>query len=296
MSSDIIEFGLDDVGTVNVNSIEPWKQQRPGEISRISIVCFKTFADCYFTQKFKETGRVISDDEKHEIIKKIDIKLAAQLNKPVEQLVQEDRLELKQPRLAMSRTHFKDGVGTIRCLSKYDGNTLIKPELCCEKMTEATQSVATLIMTYPLDRDNQIDEDLLANKKYTNFHVWKMSPKKYEKFQTAYKDAHKSGSFLVDLKVALDTGDVKYQKQHIEACRGDAVWANARMTEAGIKSWVLDQGLRNWKHIQDNLGYSMKREQLVEKLQLSSGSGQNQPAAATASTPQLQQSYDSMLD
>lgn len=292
MSDQIIEFGLDDVGTVKQSNIENWKQQRPGEISRVSIVAFKTFADCYFAQKLKETGKALTDAEKHEIIKKIDAKLATQLNKPVDQLTQSDRLELKQSKFATSFVHYRDGVGTIKCLSKYEGHTLVKPDICCEKMGDADQSVATVIMTYPVDRDGHIDEDLLSAKKYTNFFLWKMSAKKFKGLDSACKDARKAGQLIFDLKVTLDNGDVKFQKQHIEAALGSAVWASEKMVQNGIREWVLDQGLRAWKHIPDSLGFSMKRETLVEKL---SAGGGSQQISAAAEAPKLT-SYDSLLE
>lgn len=297
MADNIVEFGLDDAGTVKNAGIEPWKQQRPGEISRVSVISFKTFADCYFAQKRKETGKDLSDDEKRELIKKIDAKLATQLNKPVDQLTQADRLELKQPKFAYSFTHYRDGIGTIKCLSKYEGITLAKPEICCEKMGDADQTVGMVIMTYPVDRDGQIDEDLLLQKKYTNFHVWKMSPKKFKNFESAYKDARRDGRFTVDLKVTLDNGDVKFQKQHIEA-GGNATWAKERMVEAGIKAWVLDQGLRAWKYVQDNLGYSMSRDKLVERLAGGApGGGSPQMAAGSGEAPKLNAvNYDELAD
>ena len=292
--SDVMEFGFDDGKVIKNQGVELFKQSRPKEKTRVSIISFKKFADVVIAKKAKEAGHPLSDQEKAEIIAKVDAKLAEQLKKPVEQLTEADRLDIKSPKFAYAFTHYggeNSGIGTIRCLSKYEGNTVTKPELCCDKFGDADQTVGVVVMTYPVGDDMQVDEDLLKQKKYTTFNVWKLSSKKFQKLQTAYAEARADGRQVIDLGVELD-GDPKYQKQIINGM-SSAVWARETM-DPSVKAWVLDQGLRAWKYVSNNLGFEMKKDKLIEKL--GGGGSSPQMGAASAEKPQLVQSYDTLID
>ncbi len=284
--SSAMEFGLDDAKTIKSQGVETFKQGKSGEKTRASVISFKKFHDVLIAQKAREKGAPLSDQEKAELISKIDKKLAEQLGKSVEQLTEVDRLDIKQPRLLYSWTHFGEGVGTIRCLGTYEGNTLVKPELCCDKFGDAEQTVGTIIMTYPVDDQMQVDLDLLKARKYTNIHVYKMSAKKYKRFESAYIDARNDKRFVIDLKIQLD-GDPKYQKQSIEALSG-ATWAREDMDPA-IRAWVLDQGLRAFKYVNSNLGFEMSKDKLIERLRGSVA------VEAAAEQPRLISNYDDLL-
>ena len=291
--SDIMEFGFDDAKVIKNQGVDQFKQTRPGEVSRISVVSFKKFHDVVLASKAREKGSALTDAEKTELITKIDSKLAEQLKKEVSQLTEVDRLDIKHPRFSFAYTHYKDGVGTIRCLSKFENGVCVKPEVCCDKIGDADQTVATVVMTYPMDRDEQVDEDLLKQKKYTGIYVYKMSSKKFKKLESAYLDARNDKRLVVDLKVTLD-GDPKYQKQNI-AAGPNAIWARDGMDPA-LRSWVLDQGLRAWKHVQNSLGFEMQKDKLIERLGQAGGSaGALNAGAASAEAPKLQSSYDELL-
>lgn len=291
MSGDILEFGFDDGKVIKNNAIDQFKQTRPGEKSRLSIVSFKKFSDTILAQKARDKGAPLSDAEKADFISKVDKKLAEQLGKPVEALTEVDRLDIKSPRFAFAYTHYRDGVGTIRCASKYEGSTVAKPELCCNKLGDADQTVAVICMSYPVKDSLQVDEELLAARKYVNFYIWKMSAKKFRKLEDAYKEARGDDKFTIDLIVTLD-GDPKYQKQQISA-GSNAVWAKGKL-DADTRNWVLDQGLRNWKHITNSLGFEMKMDKLAEKLGMSAGPALGD-GGSTDNVPRLVSNYDDLL-
>ena len=287
----VFEFGFDEGTVIKNQAIDRFKQNRSGQKDRVSIASFKRVHDGVLMQKTREKGSPLTDAEKAELIAKIDKKIAEQLGKPVEQLTEVDRLDIRSPKFAFAWTHYKDGLGSIRCLSQYEGKQVTKPELCCNTMGDADQTVGMLIMTYPVKDGVQVDEELLAAKKYVNFYVWRMNAKKFRQIEDAYKEARGEEKFTIDLIVTLD-GDPKYQKQVITP-GSSAVWAKGKM-DSEIRSWVLDQGLRNWKHISGNLGFDMKLDKLREKL---SGGGSNTPAVGggEGDSPKLISSYDTYL-
>lgn len=285
--SDAIEFGFDDSKSIKTSDVDLFKQSRSGEKSRISIISFKRFHDGVIAKKTKEKGSSLTDAEKAEILGKVDAKLAEQLKKEPKEMTEADRLDIKNPRFSYAFTHFGEGVGTIRCLSKYHGTTVQQAEVCCDKFGDATQTVGVVVMTYPVDDKLQVDEDLLRQRKYTNFFVWKMSAQKFKKLETAYVEARNDNRFVIDLSVKLD-GDPKYQKQEITAL-GGAAWAR-ETADPATRAWVLDQGLRLWKHVEKNLGFAMKKETLLEKL------GQAKPQlSGEDAKPALVSGYDDML-
>jgi hypothetical protein len=289
-----MDFGFDDSKVIKTSGVERFKQDRPGKIDRVSLIAFKTYHDVILGGKAREKGAALTDAEKAEICAKIDAKLAENLSKKIEDLTEVDKLDIKSPRFSFAFTHWGDGVGSIRCLSTYEGTTLVKPELCCNKMGDADQTVATVMLQYPVDRDNQVDMDLLRERKYTELWIWKLSSKKFKKVEGAYIDARNDNRPVVDLKVTLD-GDPRYQKQVIEVA-SSAVWARED-TDPEIRQWVLEQGLRAYKYVKDSLGFEMKAETLSEKLggQAASAAALAASPETSASKPALQQSYDDLL-
>lgn len=302
--SEVMEFGFDDAKVIKHQGIDQFSLKKDGEKARISIVAFKKFSDTVAAIKAKEKGAAagkdgpipLTDEEKAELIKKIDTKLAAQLTKEVKDLTEIDRLDIKAPRFAYAWTHYdqrkreQGGVGTIRCHSTYDGNTLIKPELCCNKFGDAEQTVATVVMKYFVDDQGQVEMDIFKMKKGIEFSVWRMSAKKFKGLDATYKDAQNDKRFCIDLRVTLQ-GDPQFKNFKIENC-GTATWAREDM-DAAMRLWVLDQGLRAWKHVANNLGFEMTKEKLVERL-----SGAAPAAVATeaqADQPKLVASYDELL-
>lgn len=294
MSDSVLEFGFDDAKVIKTSGIEVFKQTRPGEKSRVTIVAFKKFHEEVLIRKAKEKGSPLTDEEKAQILSKVDQKLAEQLGKPVEKLVESDRLDIRKPKFSVAFTHYQDGIGTIRCLSKYEGSTMVKPEECCNRFGDADQRIGTVVMTYPIDNQGQVDADLLKMRKYTNFYVWSMSSKKFKRLESAYVDARNDKRDVIDLRVTLD-GDPRYQKQQIEAA-STAFWAREDC-DPEIREWVLDQGLRAYKHVAQNLGYEMKLDMLMEKLgQLHGSGGSSQSSSPSqAETPKLVSSYDDLL-
>lgn len=287
MSSEIMEFGLDEAKVIKNNAIDFFKQAKSGEKTRVSIVSFKKFSDVVFAAKAKEKDAPLTDQEKAELLVKIDTNLAGQLGKKVEELTEVDRLDIKQPRFAFKYTHYRDGIGGICCHSEYQGGNVVKPELCCRKLGDAEQTVGCIIMTYPVGEGMQVDEDLLAQKKYVNFYMWRMSAKKFKRITDAYAEARGEDKFTPDFIVTLD-GDPKYQKQNINA-GSSAVWARGAINSP-TRLWVLDQGLRLWKHVPNGLGFDMKMDKLAEKL--------GQPAIGggdTSESPRLVSGYDNLI-
>lgn len=290
MSSNIIDFSFDESKIVKTQEIEIFKQNK-GEKHRVSIISFKKYHDMVLANKASEAGRPLSDQEKAEIIVKVDARLAEQLKKKPEELTEIDRLDVKKPRFSVSMVHYRDGIGSVRCLSTYQDGTLIKPEICCKEMGDATQTVGTIILIYPVDEHLQADVDLLKAKKYTYIRMWRMTAKKFKGVESTYVGAKNEGVHVLDLKVTLE-GDPKFQNQKVES-GSTAVWAREGM-DPEIAQWVKEQGLRNYKHIAKNLGYEMPREKLIERLNATPASAQIS-AEASAEAPQLTTSYDELL-
>ena len=287
--SDMFEFGFEESKVIKTNAVEQFKQTRSGEKTRVSIISLKKYSDGILAEKAKEKGSPLTDMEKAEYIAKIDKKIAEQLNKSVDDLTEVDRLNIKSPRFAFSYTHYNEAVGTIRCLSKYEGNTVVRPEICCNKFGDAGQTVGMVVMTYPVKDGLEVDMDLLTARKYVNFYIWKMSAQKFKKVEDAYREARGDDKFTIDLNVVLD-GDPKFQKQQISA-GSSAVWTRLP-ANSETRAWILDQGLRMWKHVSSQLGFEMKADKISEKLGLSSG---GHGGAAGADMPKLVSSYDDLI-
>ena len=288
--SDIMDFGFEDSKVIRSSNAEYFKQTKPNERTRISIVSFKRFADIEIAKKQRDKGALLSDTEKADLASKLDKKIAEQLGKAVKELTEVDRLDVKSPRFAVSNTHYKDGLGTIRCMSKWEGSTLVRQESCCEKLGDPDQTIATIVMTYPVDNSLQVEADIFSAKKYVNFYVWRMTSKKFQKLESTYRSAREDGKSVIDIKVQLD-GDPKYQKQNFESV--NAHWAKEEVNPE-IRQWVLEQGLRLFKNVDSALGYRMPMAMMMEKLGLGSGSGSEHHSGEDK--PKLIRNYNDVID
>lgn len=290
--SDVMEFGFDDAKVIKNQGVDQFKQSKNGEKTRVTIVAFKKFSDVVLGMKAKEQGRALTDTEKADWVSRTDKKIAEQLNIPLDKLTEADRLDIKQPRFAFAFTHYNELVGTIRCLSKYEGSTIVRAEACCDKFGDADQTVGSVIMTYPVEDNLQVDEVLLKARKYTGIHVWKMNGKKFKRVESAYVEARNDKRYVIDLSVLME-GDPKFQKQTITALSG-ANWAREN-GDPDTRKWVLDQGLRSWKHVGNSLGFEMSKDKLMEKLGHGGSSHAQMSADSAASAPQLVADYDKLI-
>jgi len=286
--SDIVDFGFEESKVIKPSGIERFKLGRSGEIARVSIVSFKKYSDTKIAQKTREKGAPLTDDEKTEIIAKIDAKLREQLGK--EELTEADRTDIQAPRFSFSFTHYDDRVGGLRCLSTYQGQNVVKPELCCKEFGDAEQTIATIIMLYPTNRDGSIDLDYLKAKKNIDFQVLRMTSKKFKKIEGVYNDARANEMGVIDLKLTLD-GEPKFQKFLIESGQ-TAAWAR-KDADPELRNWVIEQGIRCHKYVKNELGFEMTKDKLVEKL--NSARGQS-TAETTAEKPKLQAGYGKLLE
>lgn len=293
--SDIMEFSFDEAKVIKAQGIDRFKLNRSGEIGRVSIIAFKSFHDMVLAQKARDKKEALTEEEKRVYIDKINAKLGEQLGKDPKELVEIDRLDIKAPKFWTSYTHFREnGIGTIRCLSKYSQGKLAKPDICCEQMGDADQTVATIVLVYPVDKSGMVDMDLLKMRKYTEVQTVKMSAKKYKKFENLYLEARTNNMPVIDIKITLD-GDPKYQKFVVENGY-TATWAKED-ADPELRHWVLDQGLRAAKYIKNELGFEMTREKLAERLAGGAASAQALSSGeASAAAPQLKTSYDSLID
>ncbi len=302
-SSDVIEFGFDDGKIIKPSGLEQFKLSRAGEKARISLCAFKKLSDGVIVQKSRERwdgmseeerqGKTIStsltDAEKLDLVQRVDKKIAERLGKPVEEVREIDRLDITNPRFWMGFSHYKDGVGTIRCLGKYNGSTLVTPGRCCNEIGEADQHAVTAIIQYPVAEHLQVNAQLFKERQYTYCWMYKMSAKQFKRLEGTFVEARAEGRSTMDLKVTLD-GDPKFKKHLYESA--SCVWAKEDM-DPDTRAWVLDQGLRAAKHCQGSLGMEITEAKLLEKLGKS-------PAAlssgAAEAAPRANMSYSGLLD
>lgn len=296
--SNLMDFSFDDGKVIQAQGIEKFKQEKSNQQNKVSIVAFKSHAETVFAAKAKERGEPLSDEEKAELNSKVDVKLAENLGKKVDDLTEIDRLNLKSPRFSVAWTHYGEGIGTIRCLSERDkSGQVVKPALCCKatsRLKEAEQKIATLVMVYPTDEEGKIEHDIFMQRKFTRFEIWRLTPKKFRAIQSCYTDARENNVEIVDLRVVLDK-DPKYQNQVISNPVG-AAWAKDDV-DPEVRNWVLGTALKNYKYVKNELGFEMSVEKLSEKLSgMQASSSALSEGSASASSPRVQNSYKNLLD
>lgn len=302
--SDVMEFGFDDGKVIKNAGIEEFKLSKAGEKARISLIAFKKYSDGILAKKAKERwenmsaeeqkGKKLSlglftDSEKLEIITSIDKKLADKLSKPVTDLREIDRLDTTSPKFWMGFTHFRDGVGTFRCMGTYNGSTCVEAGKCCDDNGDAEQKAVTIVLKYPVGEHMQPDIEMMKKWQYTEVLLYKLSAKQYNRLEGSFLEARAEGKPRMDLKVTLD-GDPKYKKHLYETA--NCVWGKEDFPE-DVRDRILDQGLRASKHCPNNLGMELKLQQYLEKI------GQSPAAMASGANeekPKMVGGYAGLMD
>ena len=145
-------------------------------------------------------------------------------------------------------------------------------------------------MKYPTDSNLQVELDIFKARKMTEISIWRMGSKKFKNLESAYRDARNDERYCIDLRVTLE-GDPKFKNLKVEVASG-AQFARDDM-DREVRNWVLDQGLRSWKHVANNLGFEMAKDKLTERL--SGKSSSHVAPEADAAQPKLIESYDTLL-
>lgn len=301
--SEVMEFGFDDGKVIKNSGIDEFKLEKNGK-ARISLIAFKKYSDGILAKKAQERWSNFTDEEKAkkplslalftdaeklEILGNIDKKLAERLSKKVEDLKEIDRLDTTMPKFWMGFTHFKDGLGTIRCMGTYKGSTLVEPGKCCDDLGDAEQRAVTIILKYPVGEHMQPNMDMMKQRLYTEVLLYRLSAKQYTRLEGCFVEARQEGKERMDLKVTLD-GDPKYKKHIYETA--NCFWAREDF-DPEVRAWILDQGLRASKHCPNNLGMELKLQQYLEKV------GQSPAAMASGANedrPKMVGGYNSLID
>jgi hypothetical protein len=289
--SEITEFGFDDAKVIKAAGCEVYKQSHHKQSDRVCLIAFKKYIDIVLAAQTKKAGRPLTDQEKADWSDQVEAKLSERLKKPLDQLTDVDRLDIKQPKFAFGYTHYKEGIGTIRCKGTWENGVLVKPSICCKEMGDAMQTVATVILQYPVTPDGQVDMELLKMQKYTAPYIWKLGSQKFRKLEAVYLDARNDGRSTIDLRVTLD-GDPKYQKQEIQLASASH-WA-LEGSSPEVRNWILELGARNWKYVQNSLGFDMPMDKLIERLGAPQIGVNNSQDAQDR--PKLTAGYETLLD
>src|SRR4051812_4080486 len=108
MADSVLEFGFSESKVVKSTAIEKFKQSRAGEKHRLTVVAFKSVIDGVYAREAIKKGSPLTDQEKSELVAKVDGKIAEHLKKRPEELTEVDRLDIKEPRFAMAFTHYNE--------------------------------------------------------------------------------------------------------------------------------------------------------------------------------------------
>jgi hypothetical protein len=300
----VMQFGFDDAEAVVNTELPVFLQSASERKSRISVISFKSHVQVWIDKFVAENKALPSTDEINEQRKKIDEKLADHLKKPVDELTEVDRLNIQVPAFASAMVHYKQGVGSVQCLSKWEKGSRVTNEICCDRMDEPKQKIGCAIAHYVgLDENLDPNMDVLRLKQGLKFNAWMMNPSKYTSVKVSYNDGRRqlremeenTGKKLpavFDLRCELD-GDPKFQNQKLShmGCK----WAHSTVPKE-VQNFVLAQGLKIFKMLEKGnkqMGYEISKEKLAEKL--SSGSSSSGSSQDTADKPQLNSNYDELI-
>lgn len=159
---------------------EEWFKGEAGCSYRVHLVHFwplvrSTAAAAQATAK--EKGEKLTKEQLQEVAKKALIKRAEELGKPVDQLLDHEKLDTREVRFNKILFHYKEGVGYAVSRLGMDGDAA---DEVWKMMGEQQKCFTTVALVYPTNREGEIDRDALTTK--WRVLPWRLSPTNYAQF------------------------------------------------------------------------------------------------------------------
>lgn len=264
-----ISASAEDSRKVSTNKTD-WYKGDKDRTDAIAIVNFSS-RDASFLRAALAKKPDLSEDEKRQVIAAGRKKIAEALGKPVDALDPVDLLDLSECRFKAVSGSYKEGLGYVAWPKVM---TADEQKLYVEaKVGPRKDYVTTIVVTYPVDDEGDIDMDRLTKMKEGRlveaFKVlpWRMSTDKYHDLVRINKKLVKGGRSLADTDLSVLCTDKNFQKLKIE---DDASHPSAWKSNPALKRAVLERAIK----LQDKLEPFRKLsiEDLREKLGIASAS------------------------
>ena len=204
------------------SSEQEWFKGEQGVTYRVSLVYFwpLVITTALTAQKrAKEDGKTLSKEQQIELAKKALAKRAEDLNKPLDQLAEWEKLDLNEIRFKKILAHYKEGVGFVNSRLGKDG---ADADEVWKMLGDQKPYFCTILMLYPTNRQGELDREEVT-KKYRIL-PWRLNSKVYGALlnQASSLRANDLSISDQDLLITCTNGD--YQNFDKMEAAGKALW------------------------------------------------------------------------
>lgn len=154
-----------------------------------------------------------------EVAKKALAKRAEELNKPVDQLQDYEKLDLSQTQFKKIMAHYKEGVGFVVSRLGKDG---AQADEVWRMLGDQKPYFCTVLLVYPANRQGELDKaNLLTNWKVM---PWRISSKVYGQFHGQASSLRNNDLSIADQDLIITCTNSEYQNFEKMEGAGKALW------------------------------------------------------------------------
>lgn len=214
---------------------QDWFKGDKGRTYRVAFVYFHPL-DVVAVMAAKKKNPEITDEEIEKLVQKVLSKRAEEVGKPVDQLADHEKLDLRRVQFKRIRAHFKEGFGYVVSRLGKDGKDA---DRIWEQLGEPRDYFSTLLLIYPTDRDGDVDKAELSKGKGWVVNPWRFSGKVAERVMSLGKSLRNNDLSLAAQDLTMKCTNSEYQNFDLDPA-GKAIW----LQSPKFRSKVLEAALK----------------------------------------------------
>ncbi len=201
---------------------QEWFKGDQGATYRVSLVYFWPLVittALAAQRRAKEKGEQVSKEQQIELAKKALAKRSEELNKPLDQLADWEKLDLSETRFKKILAHYKEGFGFVNSRLGKDG---ADADEIWKMLGDQKSYFCTILMIYPTNRSGELDREEVT-KKY-RIMPWRLSSKVYGQLHGQASSLRANELSISDQDLLITCTNGEYQNFDKMEGAGKALW------------------------------------------------------------------------
>lgn len=217
---------------------EEWFKGEKGVAYRVSFIYFWPLAVAIAAaakRQAKDKGAAPPTKEQlAEVAKKALAKRSEELNKPIDQLQEHEKLDLSEPHFKKISAHYKEGVGFVVSRLGKDG---AEADEVWKMLGDAKSYFCSAILVYPTNRQGELDKASFA----TNWKVlpWRFSSKVYTQLLAQANSLRSNDLTIADQDLIITCTNSEFQNFDKIESAGKALYRKSPKLQESVLSTAI---------------------------------------------------------
>ncbi len=217
---DDVSLEAEDKAKVGANNQE-WLKMTKGQTLLCAFLYFHG-VDINAVKAVRKANRSAPKDEINAAAQKALLERATSLNKSVDQLTPDERIDLGTVQFKSFKAHYQQGLGFVLSRLGMDG---ADADVVWKKLPEVKQYFTTLLLVYPMTSEGKHDVEMIRAGKWRMI-PWRFGPGTYDQIWNQNDGLRGNQLSIANQDIKLECTDTNYQNMKVSFV-GKAAWQNS---------------------------------------------------------------------